>query len=307
VRNAFIDELTQLAERDERIHLLTADLGFTVVERFADRHPKRFLNVGVAEQNMLGIAAGMAQEGCVPFCYSIATFAAMRGYEQLRNGGILHRLPVRVVGIGGGYAYGHAGPTHFALEDLAIMRAQPGMSVLAPADPAQARAALRESMECPGPVYFRVGKGGNPALPGLDGRFAWNRPEVVREGEDLLFVTTGDMAFEAITAAEALAAQGIDCAVAVLAHLPNRGGSELLELLSRFRAAVSVEEGYVGGLGSLVALAIAEAGLPCKLSARAIDASLEARSGSRAWMQARAGLDSTALAAVARKLVESLS
>lgn len=305
MRNAFIDELTQLAERDERIHLLTADLGFTVVERFAERHPGRFLNVGVAEQNMLGIAAGMAQEGCVPFCYSIATFAAMRGYEQLRNGAVLHGLPVRVVGIGGGYAYGHAGPTHFALEDLAIMRAQPGMTVLAPADPAQTRAVLRASMELPGPVYFRVGKGGNPELPGLDGRFALDRPVLVRAGEDLLFITTGDMAIEAIAAADELAPEGISCAVAVLAHLSPRGGPELLELLSGFGCAVSVEEGYVGGLGSLVALSIAEAGLACKLCARAIDRSLGARSGSRAWMKAQAGLDARSLVAVARKLVGS--
>jgi transketolase len=305
MRNAFIDELTELAEADERIHLITADLGFTVVERFADRHPGRFLNVGVAEQNMLGIAAGMAQEGCVPFCYSIATFAAMRGYEQLRNGGVLHDLPVRVVGIGGGYAYGHAGPTHFALEDLAIMRAQPGMTVLAPADPAQARAALRASQDVAGPVYFRVGKGGNPELPGLGGRFALGRPEVVREGEDLLFVTTGDMAIEALTAADTLAPEGVSCAVAVMAHLPSRGGPELQSLLSRFGCAVSVEEGYVGGLGSLVALSIAEAGIACRLAARAIDQSLTPRSGSRAWMQAQAGLDASSLVDVARKLVAS--
>src|SRR3954469_24923245 len=139
MRKAFVASLCELAARDERVMLLTADLGWSVLEPFAERFPNRFLNVGVAEQNMLGVATGLARQGRVPFVYSIATFASMRGYEQFRNGAVLHRLPVRVVGIGGGFAYGHAGPTHHALEDLAIARAQPGVTVLAPADQAQAR------------------------------------------------------------------------------------------------------------------------------------------------------------------------
>src|SRR5579859_7432648 len=143
MRSAFVNALCEQAAADERIFLLTADLGWSVLERFATSFPRRFLNVGVAEQNMLGIAAGLAVEGYTPFVYSIATFAAMRGYEQFRNGAALHHLPVRVIGIGGGFSYGHAGPTHHALEDLAIMRAQASVIPLAPADSAQARQALR--------------------------------------------------------------------------------------------------------------------------------------------------------------------
>ena len=307
MRNAFIDELTKLAKDDERIHLLTADLGFTVVERFADEHPKRFVNVGVAEQNMLGIAAGMAQEGCIPFCYSIATFASMRGYEQFRNGALLHHLPVRVVGIGGGYAYGHAGPTHFALEDLGIMKAQPGVTVLAPGDPEQTRAALRASMDLPGSVYFRVGKGGNPEMPGLDGRFAWDRPEVVRSGSDVLFVTTGDMALEALRAADFQAENGVSAEVASLAHIGRRGGEELVELLSRHRCVVTVEEAYEGALGSMVALTIAEQGLECRLQVCAVRESVKPHSGSRGFMLAEAGLDGAGLSSAATDLLASIS
>ena len=125
MRKAFIQSLCDLAARDERVMLLTADLGWSVLEPFAERFPKRFLNVGVAEQNMLGIATGLARQGFVPFVYSIATFASMRCYEQFRNGPVLHGLPVRVVGTGGGFAYGHAGPTHHAIEDLSIARTLP--------------------------------------------------------------------------------------------------------------------------------------------------------------------------------------
>src|SRR5436190_24353159 len=133
MRKAFVEGLCALAAIDPRVHLLTADLGWGALEPFAQRFPDRFINVGVAEQNMLGVATGLAREGCVPFVYSIATFTSMRCYEQIRNGPVLHGLPVRVVGIGGGFSYGHAGPTHHGLEDLTITRTQPGATVLCPA------------------------------------------------------------------------------------------------------------------------------------------------------------------------------
>jgi transketolase len=292
MRNAFIERLVAIAEEDPRVHLITADLGFTVVERFAKRFPDRYLNVGVAEQNMLGIATGLAQLGFVPFCYSIATFASLRGYEQLRNGPILHGLPVRVVGIGGGYAYGHASFTHFALEDLAVMRLQPGMTVLAPADPAQTQAALAATRDLPGPVYFRVGKGGNPAVPGLDGRFALGRPELIREGRDLLLLATGDIVFEALRASDALFAHGVSAAVAVVAHLSFSPSKALVELVGRFHRVLSVEEGYApSGLGGLVAEAIATSGSGAALSIAGVAEPFRGRSGSVAYMRGQAGID----------------
>ncbi|HEY4939313.1 MAG TPA: 1-deoxy-D-xylulose-5-phosphate synthase, partial [Actinomycetota bacterium] len=125
MRRAFVQELAEIAERDARILLITGDLGFSVVEPFADRHPDRFFNAGVAEQNMVGLATGLAESGFIPFVYSIATFAALRPYEFVRNGPVLHNLPVRIVGTGGAFDYGTAGPTHHALEDVGIMRMQP--------------------------------------------------------------------------------------------------------------------------------------------------------------------------------------
>jgi transketolase len=304
VRKAFVEALLELAAEDDRIFLLTGDLGWSVLEEFAAKRPDRFLNAGVAEANMAGVAAGLAQAGFVPFIYSIATFSSMRCYEQVRNGALLHHLPVRVVGIGGGYAYGHAGPTHYALEDLAIARAQPGMTVLAPADPGQARAVVRATAGLPGPAYLRIGKGGNPEVPGLDGRFALGRPEVVREGRQVLFLATGTITHEALAAARRLEGEGISAAVAVLAHVGFAASPALVDLLRAFPAAVSVEDGFsAGGLGSLAAEAIAQEGLPCRLKIRGVGRPFSGASGSEAHMRAEAGLDAGALAAAARALV----
>jgi transketolase len=302
VRKAFVEALLEMAASDPRIFLLTGDLGWSVLEPFAARYPDRFLNAGVAEANMAGIATGLAQAGYVPFIYSIATFTSMRCYEQVRNGPILHRLPVRVIGIGGGYAYGHAGPTHFALEDLAIARVQPGFTVLAPADPRQARSAMLALRALEGPAYLRVGKGGNPEVPGLDGRFAFDRPELVREGTDLLFLATGTIVLEALAAAEALAGEGVSAAVAVLAHLGFAPAPALVELIGRYPAVVSVEEGYAsGGLGSLAAEAIARNGLRSRLETCGVRAGLSGESGSEAFMRKKAGLDAAALAEAGRR------
>jgi transketolase len=301
VRTALVETLLELAAADDRIFLVTGDLGWNVVEKFATAHPDRFLNAGVAEANMAGIATGLAQAGFVPFIYSIATFTSMRCYEQVRNGAVLHHLPVRVVGIGGGYAYGHAGPTHHALEDLAIARTQPGLTVLVPADPAQTRTIVRASMDLPGPAYLRVGKGGNAEVPGLGGRFALGRPEVVREGSDVLFLACGSVVHEALAAARDLEGDKVSAAVAVLAHLPFTAGDALSALIRRFPSVVTVEEGYVaGGLGSLVAEAIVEQGLGTRLERRGVRESPTSASGSEAYMRRQCGLDAASLAAAAR-------
>src|SRR5215813_9108674 len=129
MRGAFVRTLAEIAAGDDRILLLTGDLGYMALEPFSERFPERFLNVGVAEQNMVGTATGLAEAGFIPFVYSIVTFATLRPYEFIRNGPILHRLPVRIVGVGGGMEYGHNGLSHYGLEDIAVMRAQPGISI----------------------------------------------------------------------------------------------------------------------------------------------------------------------------------
>src|SRR5262245_7993199 len=130
----FVKTLVELAERDPRVMLLTGDLGFMALEPLFNRFADRCFNVGVAEQNMIGLATGLAEAGFLPFAYSIVTFATLRPYEFIRNGPILHQLPVRIVGMGGGFDYGAAGPTHHGLDDVGVLRVQPGMTIIAPAD-----------------------------------------------------------------------------------------------------------------------------------------------------------------------------
>src|SRR5262245_23365599 len=171
MRRAFVQTLTEIADRDSRILLLTGDLGYMALEPFAEKFPSRFFNVGVAEQNMVGLATGLAEAGYLPFVYSIVTFATLRPYEFIRNGPIQHQLPVRIVGMGGGVEYSHNGLSHYGLEDVAVMRAQPGLSVIAPADYQQARAAVLATWDLPGPIYYRLGKDDRTLVPGLDGQF----------------------------------------------------------------------------------------------------------------------------------------
>jgi len=266
MRKAFCRTLTKIAATDPRVMLLTADLGFMVLEPFADAHPSRFLNVGVAEANMIGLATGLAAGGFVPFVYSIATFATMRGYEQIRNGPILHNVPVRIVGVGGGFEYGHGGFTHHALEDLGIARIQPGLTVIAPADHVQAAEAIRSTYAMPGPIYYRIGKRDDYVLPGLDGRFRLGRLETVGQGNDIVVISIGSISAEASAAVQRLSAKGVDATLAVVSSLRPAPVDDLRSLLDRFACAITVEEHYIdGGLGSLVCEVAAEMGSGCRV------------------------------------------
>jgi transketolase len=164
MRNAFIDELVRLAAQHERIALVVGDLGYSVVEAFADRFPQRFVNAGVAEQNMASLAAGMASEGYHVFVYSIANFPTFRCAEQIRNDIDYHRLPVTIVAVGGGLAYGALGYSHHAVQDYALMRSFPHMLIASPGDPMEVRGCLRYLVEHPQPSYLRLGKAGEPSF-----------------------------------------------------------------------------------------------------------------------------------------------
>jgi transketolase len=296
MRNDFLDELVSLAENDERVMLLTGDLGFMVLEEFQQRFPDRFINCGVGEQNMVGVATGLAEAGFVPFVYSIATFAALRPYEFIRNGPILHGLPVRVVGVGGGFEYGHNGITHFALEDFAVMRAQPAMTTVAPADAAQARSALRATAEHPGPIYFRIGKRPD-AVPGLDGRFELGRLAVLREGSDAAILAIGAVAHEAVAAADLLAERGIETGVAVVSSFNPSPEDEIAALLDGLPAALTVESHYRnGGLGSLAGETIAERGLGCRLLRAGVAVMPSGEAGSQSFLEDRHQLAASHLA-----------
>ncbi len=301
MRAALADTLLEIAEEDERVVLLTGDLGFTVWEPFAERFPDRFYNVGVAEQNMVGLATGLAEAGRIPFVYSIATFATLRPYEFIRNGPVAHDLPVRIVGVGGGFDYGPNGLSHYALEDVALMRAQPGMTVIAPADPAQTRTALRATYALPGPVYYRVGKQSR-SLDELGGAFRLGRLETLGDGEDLAFLPLGALAGEAVDAAAALAESGIQATTAIAASVAPTPADDLADLLARVPVAITCEAHYVsGGLGSAVAETVAERGLSCRVLRRGVEDVPRGRVGSREYLHERHGLSAAQLVSTAQQ------
>ena len=306
MRKTFARTLAELAAADPRILLLTGDLGFLALEEFSEKFPGRFLNMGVAEQNMVGVATGLAEDGFLPFVYSISTFASMRPYEFIRNGPIHHRLPVRIVGVGGGFEYGNAGVTHFALEDLGLMRLQPDITLIAPADFQQTRSALMASWDMPGPIYYRIGKDDETTIPGLDGRFELGRAQTIAEGPDLLMITAGSIASEVADAAATLSRQGVHATVMIISCLNPAPVEDLTNALSRFDLALTVEAHYVnGGVGSLVAEVIAEHGLDCRVIRCGVDRTPDGITGSQRFLEHEHGLSSDALVATALAAIRS--
>jgi transketolase len=270
MRSAFIDELVTLAETHDNIALVVGDLGYSVIEPFADRFPDRFLNAGVAEQNMTGLAAGMASEGYHVFTYSIANFPTFRCAEQIRNDVDHHRLPVTVVAVGGGLAYGALGYSHHAVQDYALIRAMPNMLIAAPGDPIETRACLRYLVDHPQPSYLRLGKAGEP-------RFHTDMPKVapgawvpVRGGAgDRAILSTGAALGAAIAAAEQDQASVWSMPLWSMAAKRGQG-----ERFGDFAGVTTFEDHLIdGGLGSWMFEAIAGTpGLAGRLSCRALSA-----------------------------------
>jgi transketolase len=262
MRTTFIETLCEVAEHDERVWLLTGDLGYSVLERFATRFPDRYVNVGVAEQNMASIAAGLARCGKVPFLYSIANFPTFRCLEQIRNDICYHEGSVKIVAVGGGFTYGAQGYTHHGVEDLAIMRSLPGMTVVAPGDPVEARLATRAVAALPGPCYVRLGKSVEPVVHPAEPDFEIGQALLVRPGRDATLISTGGMLKEAVDTAERLARVGIDTRVLSMHTIKPLDEEAVVQAARETCVVVTVEEHSVtGGLGSAVADVLAASGL----------------------------------------------
>jgi transketolase len=208
MRAACLDMVYELAKRDERIVFIGSDLGVGALDKFKAEMPDRFFMEGISEAHVVGMAAGLAMEGRIVYVNTIATFLTRRCYEQVAVDLCLHRANVRLLATGAGLAYAPLGPTHEAIEDLALMRALPGMTVLAPADATEMRRLMPCTVDHPGPVYIRQGKGGDPVVTPPDQAFAIGRIYPLRPGRDVLLVTTGTMAKAALDAAGLLAGRG---------------------------------------------------------------------------------------------------
>jgi len=298
------EELAQLADDDDRIVLLTADLGYSnrTIE-FADRHPERFLNIGVAEQNMVSMAAGLATCGKLPYVSTFASFIGLLAIEQLRTDVAYPRQPVRVLAHHAGMALGFYGTSHHALEDVAIVRSVAELPIVSATDEAMLRAILRFSLDHPGPLYIRMGRGRDPLVHAETPEFALGRSWKLCDGRDLAILATGAEVAPALHAAELLERQQIQARVVDVASVKPIDREAVLAAARECGALLTVEEHYVtGGLGGAVAEVLADAGVAVPFRRHGIEDEY-VRVGPPAALYAHYRLDGPGIAEVALELL----
>lgn len=260
MRQACLDMVYQLAKKDERIFFIGSDLGIGTLDQFKEEMPDRFFMEGVSEANIIGMAAGLALEGKIPYINTLATFITRRCFEQIVLDLCLHNVNVRLIGNGGGLVYAPLGPTHEAIEDLAILRAVPNMTIVAPADADEMRRFMPLTVEHQGPIYIRLAKGYDPVVTTDDTPFEIGKAIPMRDGTDALILTTGITLQSALAAADTLTEQGIEVGVLHVHTIKPLDTEAILDYTARVPIIVTVEEHTViGGLGSAVAEIIAEA------------------------------------------------
>ena len=254
MRTALINTLIQLAETDPNLYLLTADMGFGLVEPFATRYPKQYINVGVAEQNMIGVATGLALEGKKVFCYSIGNFPTMRCLEQIRNDVCYHNLPVCIVSGGAGLWYGALGMTHHAVEDIAMMRCLPNMTILSPCNASEVRGLIRGVYDYSSPCYLRMTKETEPS----DLEMFPSQQEQGNTPSSVVLVAVGTVAYDALNAVNILAGYDIYASVLSVKVLKPLNQQVILDAICNARLILTIEEhSRIGGLGSAVAEVLA--------------------------------------------------
>ena len=307
MRDSFAREMTALAEQRTDVTLLSGDIGNRMFDRYKEVAPERFFNCGIAEANMMSLAAGMALSGLRPVIYTITPFTTTRCLEQIRVGVAYHQAPVVIVGTGSGLSYAELGPTHHSLEDMAIMRTLPGLNVLAPADSAELVAQLREALNSPNPTYIRIGKKGEPQLHQEGSQLGIGKANLLRDGSDLLVVGVGPILGEALKAAENLAGEGFSVAIASLGGVKPLDDAFLKSMAERFPRWLSLEEhGITGGLGSALLEWLSEQDVqPIRLKRLGVPDTFLHELGNQSYARQQLGLDADGLAHTFRHEIET--
>lgn len=304
MRDRFIQTLCTLAENDPRVMLVTGDLGFAVLDEFRRRFPRQFINAGVAEQNMTLVATGMAMEGHVVYTYSIGNFPTLRCLEMIRNDAAYHGANVKVVSVGGGFSYGPLGISHHATEDLAILRALPEVTCLAPTSLGEVTAATQTLHRLPGTCFLRLDKDKGPDGPN-DEPFVLGRPRRLRHGQDVALFATGGILSEAMSAADQLSRAGISTSVFSVHSIKPVEPMRFIEAARSHAAIVTIEEHTIhGGLGSLVLETLADAGsFPGRFLRIGLDGCFSSVVGSQSYLRTHYQMDAAAIVARTRKLL----
>lgn len=262
MRKAFIKTLEKEASRNPKIFLLTADLGFMLFEDFAKKFPLRFINMGVAEANMIGAASGLALCGKIPIVYSIGNFVTLRVLEQIRNDVCYQNANLKIVSVGAGFGYGFDGPTHYVTEDIAVMRSLPNMAVISPADPLEVGLATEKTIRHKGPVYLRLGKTGEPLIHKDKPRFTIGKGLILKNGKDATIISTGGITHNAISAAKILAKRNLQVGVISMHTIKPIDKNLIITTALETKMIFSLEEHSItGGLGTAVAEVLSEASL----------------------------------------------
>lgn len=306
MRNAFADELTKLGSEDPRLIMLSGDIGNRLFDKFRAAHPDRFINCGVAEQNMTGVAAGLAMSGLRPVTYTITPFVTTRCLEQIRTDAAYHDVPVTIVSVGAGLAYAGLGPTHHACEDISFLRSIPNMVVIAPGDAWEVRSALRAVLKQDRPAYIRMGKKGEPVVhEGMPENFQIGKAITIKQGDDVCLLSTGNMLPEALEAQHALAEKGISAEVVSFHTIKPLDDDRLADAFSRYRLVATIEEhSVIGGFGSAVAEWVIDGGvMPKKFIRFGTPDAFFKKSGEQEFAREQLGLSGKQ---IAERIIHSL-
>ena len=297
MRDTFVKTLLEIAKKDKNVYIVTGDLGFGVLKPFWDELPDQIINAGIAEQNMTSIAAGLALQGKIVYTYSIGNFPTLRCIEQIRNDCAYHDANVKVVCVGGGFVYGSLGMSHHATEDIAIMRALPNVTVVAPGDLVEAACATKAIYETPGTCYLRLGRGGEKQIHESIENFQIGKAIKIQDGEKIAIFSTGAIFDEVDEACKVLSEEGITPTVYTFPTVKPIDKDIILECASQYDTIITVEEHNLsGGFGSAVAEVLSE---ECNLKAKLVRVALDDRYscivGSQKYLRQQYSIDSKAI------------
>ena len=307
MRDAFVRALVREMENNRRVIIITGDLGFGVLKPFWEQYPERIINAGIAEQGMVGMAAGLSMTGRTVVVYSIGNFPTLRPLEQIRNDCAYHGADVKIVCVGGGFVYGALGMSHHATEDLSIMRALPGVTCFAPGDPAETEAVVPEMLGTRGTCYLRIGRSNEPHVHG-ERVSGWKLPKAltIRKGTDIAIFSTGGVLSETAKASEMLEKRGISAEVVSFPCFKPLDEEKILEAADRFEHILTVEENNVtGGFGSAVCEVTACSGIGCRVRRLGLPDRYACEVGDQEYLRNIYGISAVKIAETAAALLKT--